>query len=138
MGYSRARTVKLTWADGEFAGLEIRAKRVSLETFFDLAPLIDGHLDVFNPDDRVKLRGLFREFGKVLISWNFEDEDGKPIPCTADEFVRQDPAMVREVLEQWAAAISGVAAPLDSRSPGGEPFPEESLPMETLSPSLAS
>jgi hypothetical protein len=138
MGYSRARTVKLTWADGEFEGLEIRAKRVSIETFFDLAPLIDGKYDVFDPDDREKLREMFHEFGQVLVSWNLEDEDGTPIACTAEEFVGQDPAFVREVLDQWAAAIAGVAAPLEQPSPAGEPFPEGSLPMEVLSPSPVS
>lgn len=138
MGYTRARTIRLTWADGEFAGLEIRARRVSIETFFDLAPLIDGQLNVSDPQGREELRALFAQFGEVLVSWNVEDEDGTPIPCTAEEFVRQDPAFVREVLDEWAAAISGVSAPLEQPSPAGEPFPEESLPMETLSPSLAS
>ncbi|MGP3917689.1 hypothetical protein [Nonomuraea sp. 10N515B] len=138
----RARTVKLTWADGELQGLEIRARRVSIEQFFDLAPLIDGKFDVFDPQDREALRDLFMQFGKVLVSWNLEDEDedgtSTPIPCTAEEFMRQDPAFVREVLNAWAEAVSGVSAPLEQPSPGGEPFPEGSLPMEVLSPSLAS
>lgn len=137
-GYRRPRTLKLTWADGEFAGLEIRARRASLETFFELAPIIDGGIDTSTPEGRQEFLGLFLEFGKYLVSWNLEDENGTPVPCTAEEFMRQDPALVREVLDQWAAAIAGVAAPLDETSPGGEPFPEASLPMETLSPSLAS
>jgi hypothetical protein len=138
-GYRRARTVKLTWADDtEFAGLEIRAKRVSLATFLDFAPLIDGKFDVFDPEDRKKMRELFAQFGRVLVSWNLEDEDGMPVACTPEEYIGQDPAFVREVLDQWAAAITGVAAPLEQPSPGGEPFLEASLPMETLSPSLAN
>ncbi|MGW6502974.1 hypothetical protein [Nonomuraea angiospora] len=143
MGYTRPRTLLLRWADGEFAGLEIRARRVSVETFFDLVPLIDGKYDVLDPDDRVQLREMFAKFGELLVSWNVEDEDedGRrtPVPCTVDEFMRQDPRFVREVLDQWAEAIAGVSAPLDQPSPAGEPSPEElSLPMEVLSPSLVS
>jgi hypothetical protein len=137
-GYVRARTLKLTWADGEFAGLEIRAKRASMETFFNLAPLIDGGIDVSDSKGREEFLGLFLEFGAYLVSWNLEDEDGTPVPCTPAEFLAQDPRFVREVLDQWAEAIAGVAAPLEQPSPAGGTFPEGSLPMDALSPSLAS
>lgn len=138
-GYVRPRTLKLTWADDtEFAGLEIRARRASLETFFELAPLIDGGIDTSTPEGRQEFLGLFLEFGKYLVAWNLQDEDGAEVPCTPEEFMRQDPRFVREVLDQWAEAIAGVAAPLEQPSADGEPFPEASLPMEALSPSLAS
>jgi hypothetical protein len=141
-GYVRPRTIKLTWADGEFAGLEIRARRVSIETFFDLAPLIEGGIDASHQEGRKELLAKFQDFGRVLVSWNLEDEDEHgnttPIPCTAAEFMQMDPKFVREVLDQWAEAVAGVADPLDAPSPGGEPFQEASLPMETLSPSLVS
>lgn len=138
-GFVRARTLKLTWADDtEFAGLEIRARRSSVETYFQFAPIIVGGIDTNTQEGRAEFLELLREFGSYLVSWNVEDEDGQPVPCTPDSFVDMDPLFVREVLDQWAAAIAGVAAPLDQPSPAGEPFPEESLPMETLSPSLAS
>jgi hypothetical protein len=137
-GYMRPRTLKLTWSDGEFAGLEIRARRSSLETFFRLAPVIDGGIDTSTPEGRAEFLDLLREFGAYLVSWNVQDEDGKAVPCTPDEFVAMDPKFVREVLDQWAEAIAGVAVPLEQPSPGGEPFQEASLPMEVSSPSLAS
>jgi len=137
-GFVRPRTLKLTWADGEFAGLEIRAKRASLETFFELAPLIDGGIDTGSEEGRAEFLGLFKTFGEYLVSWNLRDEDGTPIPCTPQEFMAMDPRFVREVLDQWAEAIAGVAAPLEQLSPAGGPSLEESLPMEVLSPSLAS
>lgn len=142
-GYVRPRTLRLTWADGEFAGLEIRAKRASLETFFQFAPIIDGgSIDTSTPKGRDEFLGLALEFGAYLVSWNVEDEDEHgnktPIPCTPEEFIASDPRFFREVLDQWAEAIAGVAAPLDQPSPSGGPFPEGSLPMDALSPSLAS
>lgn len=141
-GYVRARTLRLTWADGEFAGLEIRAKRASLETFFKFAPIIEGGIDVSDAKGRKELMGLFLEFGEQLISWNLLDEDENgvrtPIPCTPQQYLALDPRFAREILDEWAVALTGVAAPLEQPSPGGEPFPEVSLPMETLSESLAS
>ncbi|MFB4273027.1 hypothetical protein [Nonomuraea sp. GTA35] len=141
-GYVRPRTLLLRWEDGEFAGLEIRARRASLETFFRFAPILDGGIDVSNPKGREEFLGLALEFGTYLVSWNVQEEDGHgnktPVPCTPEEFVASDPRFFREVLDQWAEAIAGVPVPLDSRSPGGEPFPEASLPVEPLSPSLAS
>ncbi|MET8864675.1 hypothetical protein ABZW11_17195 [Nonomuraea sp. NPDC004580] len=137
-GYVRPRTLKLTWADGEFAGLEVRAKRCSLEMFLKLAPVIEGGIDTSTEEGRAEFVERFREFGGYLVSWNVEDEDGQAVPCTPDEFVAMDPAFAREILDQWAEAIAGVAAPLEQPSPAGEPSLVASLPMEPLSSSLAS
>lgn len=141
-GFVRPRTLRLRWENGEFAGLEVRAKRVSIETFFELAPLIEGGLDLSTPDGRKEALELFRRFGSVLVSWNLEDEDEHgnrtPIPCTPEELMAQDPRFVRAVLDEWAEALAGVAAPLDGPSPSGEQFQEGSIPMEPLSGSLAS
>jgi hypothetical protein len=141
-GYVRPRTLVLRWADGEFAGLEIRAKRASLETFFKFAPIIDGGIDTSTPKGREEYLALVLEFGTYLVSWNLQDEDEHgnktPIPCTPEEFIASDPRFFREVLDQWAEAIAGVAAPLEQPSPSGGPFQEVSLPMEPLSESLAS
>ncbi|WP_143591555.1 hypothetical protein [Thermoactinospora rubra] len=109
-----------------------------METFFQLAPIIDGGIDTSTPEGRAEFLELLREFGKYLVSWNLHDEDDRPVPCTPDEFVALDPRFVREVLDQWAEALVGVSAPLDGSSPGGDPSLEASLPMEALSPSLAS
>lgn len=139
MGYTRPRTIKLTWADGEFAGLEVRVKRASLEAYFELMPVIEGGIDVSTPEGRQEFLDRFLEFGRYLVSWNVEDEDGKPVPCTPQEFTAMDPKFVREILDQWAEAIAGVADPLEQPSPSGVPSPEElSLPMEPLSASPTS
>lgn len=138
MGYKRAKTVKLTWADGEMAGFEVRIKRVSIERFLELGPLLDS-IDADGMDGLQGVRDLVLEFGTILASWNLEDEDtGEPVPCTSEEFLRQDLGLVKAVVDAWAQSIAGVAAPLDGRSPSGGQSLEESLPMEVLSPSPAS
>jgi hypothetical protein len=137
-GYRRSRTVKLTWAGGEFAGLEIRVRRISVRRYLDLAPLLDGQLDTDTEDGRKAALELLSEFGSLIRSWNLQDEDGEPVPCTAEAFLDQDPTFVREVLDQWAAAVAGVSAPLETPSSAGAPFPEGSIPMDVLSPSPQS
>ena len=143
MGFVRTNTIKLTWADeSEFHGLEVRMRRPNVGQFLDLAPLIDGQFDMLDPADRQTLKDLFAEFGKILIDWNLEEEaeggQRVPIPCTVEEFLRQDPALVREVVQQWARSSSGAPGPLEQPSPDGDSSLEASLPMEVLSPSLAS
>lgn len=140
MGYKRSKVVKLTWADGEFEGLEVRAQRVSVQTLLELGPLLDADLGAFTPAEVEAMRGLFLEFGRVaLASWNLEDEDtDEPVPCTPEDFLRQDLALMKAIITAWAEHISGVAAPLERPSPGGDQSLEESLPMEVLSPSPAS
>ena len=139
-GYRRVRTVKLTWADDtEFAGFEVRAKRISVGKFLGLMPLLDLDMDAMSAADVESMRELFVEFGRVLVSWNLEDEDsGDPVPCTPDAFLEQDLALVMAVISAYGEHVAGVAAPLDSGSPSGEPSLEASIPMEPLSSSLAS
>lgn len=138
MGYKRARTVKLTWADGEFEGLEVRAKRISIGKFLKLLPLLDGDFGDFNAETVKDMEQLVLEFGRYLVSWNLEDEDGQAVPCTPESFMDQDLAFVMEVVQRYGESISGVSAPLPQSSSGGAPSLEASLPMEPLSPSLAS
>lgn len=142
MGFKRAKTIKLTWADDtEFAGLEVRARRVSIGKFLELGPTLEalGNLSNLDLKDLGPVRGMFLELGEALISWNLEDEEtGEPVPCTPEMLLEQDIAFVNEVLSCWAEHIAGVPAPLEQPSPSGEPSLEASLPMEPLSQSLAS
>lgn len=140
MGYKRKKTFKLTWADGEFEGLEVRVRSMSVERFLELGPLLEAlDMDGLGTKEMGELRELFREFSTVLVDWNLEDEDtDEPVPCTAEAFLGQDIRFVNEVISRWAEHIAGVSGPLERPSPSGEPSPEASIPMEPLSPSLAS
>lgn len=138
MGYKRAKTVRLTWADGEFEGLEVRARRVSIAKFLELSPLLED-LGQLGAGDVAEMRGLFLEVGKLLVSWNVEDEDtGEPVPCTPEAFLEQDLGFVTAIITAWAEHIAGVPAPLVEPSPSGGPSLEASLPMEPLLESLPS
>jgi hypothetical protein len=137
VGYKRAKTIKLSWADGEFGGLEIRMRRVSIEELWELAPFLDTV--EASAEDVEMQRELVSTLGGYLVSWNLEDEDtGEPVPCTPASLAKQDLPFMQEIVTGFMRHIAGVPAPLEQPSPDGEPSPEASLPMEPLSPSPES
>lgn len=133
MGYQRkSKTFKLVFDDEEFAGLEVRTRSVSLGQFLKMESLTTSELT------EATIHELFKNFVQVLISWNLEDEDGVQVPTTLDGLYAQDLDFVQKVIEAWKEAMVGVSRPLEQSLPVGEPFPEVSIPMETLSASRAS
>lgn len=142
-GYVRARepgfragrkTYRLVFEDGhDLAGLVVRARSVGTGEFFELSKLADQ--GSFGLDEGAE---LIARFAQHLVDWNLEDEDGVPVPATAEGLNSQDFDLVIAVIMQWMDAVAGVSAPLARPSPGGVPSLVESIPMETLSPNLLS
>lgn len=133
MGYEiGAKVYKLVFADGQFEGLEVRARSMPLGEFLELAELIDA--GGFTGDGA---REIFARFSKVLVSWNCEKR-GKPVPTTVAGLLRLDLAEAGGIIEAWRDVITGVTGPLEQNSTGGEPSPEVSIPMEPLTASQAS
>lgn len=145
MGFVReANVFKLVFADPALEGLEVRARSVPLEQFLALTEMADS---VQSADGRVSkedlgaVRGLFTGFAAALVSWNLEEDHGgtiEPVPATEKGVFSQDVEFVLQIILAWMEGIAGVASPLGRGSNGGETFPEASIPMETLSPSLSS
>lgn len=140
MGFKRpAKVYKLLFEDDDMAGLEVKARSMSTGDLLDMAPLLDMKMsNAPTADELEQVRDLLERFAEVLISWNLEDEDDEPIPATLEGLLSQDIAFVMDIVQAWADAVSGVPAPLDGRSPSGDPSLAASIPMDALSPSLAS
>jgi hypothetical protein len=146
-GFVRERKVyKLTFRDHELEGLVVRARSVPLGVFLDLMELASSAgLDTIEELDWSNLpegaadaiRRLLEEFGRALVEWNLEDENG-PVPATFEGLAGQDLDLAMEIIEAWMTAIAGVAGPLGQSSPDGKPSLAGSLPMEPLSESPAS
>jgi hypothetical protein len=86
---------------GEFAGGEVTVRRnVPMATILRLDKLrADGELD--------QLLDIVPE---IVLGWNFEDEDGTPIPVTPDG-VRQLPVdLFRAVMDAFGALVTEGAA----------------------------
>ncbi|GAA1749394.1 hypothetical protein [Nonomuraea bangladeshensis] len=135
MGYKRARKVyNLQFADPEMDGLEVRARSMPLGDLMTMADTIDN-LDKATLAD---VDGMLATFAEVLVSWNLEDDDDRPIPATVEGLKGQDQEFVFAIVGAYVNAVSGVSDPLPQPSPGGEPSLAASIPMETSSASLAS
>lgn len=144
--------------DSELDGLEVRCRSVPIGAMLAMGDMLEAatqSLDVDAPADETpaarqiretraateqvrSMRPLLEAYASVLVSWNLELTPGVPTPATFDGLVQLDPAQVMRVITAWQRAVSDVPAPLPGPSSSGSPSPALSLPMEPLSPSLAS
>ena len=77
-GYKPKRTVyKLDFSATEYAGLEVAMRAGSLGALLDLQELSEQ--GTLTADEA---RQMFAGFAELLVSWNVEDEDDKPVPAT--------------------------------------------------------
>lgn len=136
----KAKTYKLTFED--YPGLEVVTKSASinvLSKMMRLAVEVDGvGTDDLTAEDIDKMDELYAGFAKALVSWNLEDEDGTPVPTTVEGVRDQDPDFILSIVMRWAEAVSSPPDDLGKGSNSGPRFPEGSLPMAPLSPSLGS
>lgn len=143
MGFKPARTVyTLQFADGDFEGLEVKARSAPLGQVMELITLAEGMGDGTGISDAAAMaaaRQLLLAFADVLISWNVENDDDTPVPATYEGMKAQELPLILRMVEAWIGAVAGPpAAPLAQPSSGGSLSLAESLPMEQLSGSQAS
>jgi hypothetical protein len=154
MGYTRRKTFLIKFGAGhEYAGLEVRMRSVSVERLLETLPLINRFDDLASnfvqAESEDELKRAKQEAEDVLAkvhdlfdSWNIEDTDEQgntvPVPCTLQELMAEDFRLVNAVIQAWAQHLAGVPAPLEPPSLNGVPFPEASIPMESLSPNPGS
>lgn len=142
MGFRRPTTL-VTFPEGhQFHGLEARCRMVSFERMLSiqelLATLPDGQQQASAEETQKHLRMLANLFGDVLTAWNLEEDDGTPVPATADQLVKEGWELVLALVMQWMHTVAGVDEALGKDSNSGGQFPAVSIPMETLSPNLPS
>lgn len=128
MGYQRP-TLKLEFEAAEMDGLEIRCRRPSIGAYFAL--LDAAEKPIGDPANR---RALAEHIMPLIIGWNLEDENNQPVPATVDGFLAQDTPFIRQVTQAIVDVNRQVPGPLAQRSPDGEQFPVDSIPMEIRSP----
>lgn len=133
-GYRREKKIlKLTFADGEFEGLEVRVKALSVDGLMTLTKLNEPLKDTVKSMEM--LEELFRFLADRLLSWNLEDDEAEegvfvPVPATMEGVKRQDLEIIMAVVEAWMDVVARIDAPLDAGSSSGETSPVLSLPME--------
>ncbi|MFE1192934.1 hypothetical protein ACFW6E_09050 [Streptomyces olivaceoviridis] len=130
----KPKTYLIRFAEGhEFHGAEARLRGMNLGEYMEATGQDGG-------DGDTEAGAAINRFLGHLISWNLETEDGQPIPTTKDSVTLVDHDLVVALNNAWIDQLLGVhkADPLPESSPSGEPSPVASIPMEALSPSLAS
>ena len=137
MAKRNRRIYKLIFDDLD--GLWIRVRSIPIGQLQKLMALdlsIDG-------DSQTRTRAitdLLESFAGALEEWNYEDEDGNPLPPTLETLRDEDTDFIMQLAGQWLKTISQVTedSDLGKGSTSGSTFPEGSLPMEPLSESLMS
>jgi hypothetical protein len=133
MGCKRVpKHYKLKFADGDYAGLEVTMRSVSIGEMRALQGT-DGEESGRDGFDR-----MAELVASHMVAWNREDEDGNSLPPTMESIEDEEPSLINLIIDRWTDAVAGVSAPLEQPSSSGAPVPVESIPMAPLSPSLAS
>lgn len=135
MGYkAKLKTYLVQFQEGhEYHGAEARLRGITYAEWEQMTGMDGGDGD----NNGAK---SVQRFVEHLVSWNLEDENGRPLPTTMDAVRALDKDLMAALNNAWIQTLIGVhdADPLPESSPSGGPSLVESVPMEALSPSLAS
>jgi hypothetical protein len=138
MGYKPKKTIyKLVFEDDpDMDGLIVRAHAGTLDDvlYFDtrVPELLAGSMT----DEQ--LVEMYERLVGLVVEWNIEDDDDQPVPVSVGSFHSFEPEFCAKLLWGWVKAGKQVSRPLETPSVSGDPSLEASIPMETLSSSLAS
>jgi hypothetical protein len=143
----------LDFTGTELDGLTVEATSTTIGGLLSLSDMIDDVGELPDPDAApsldpkqvkryaaamAKFRRLVDTYADVLVSWDLEIPAGNPVSADAEGMLRLSPRHLMMIIKAYQVAVSQVPAELGKDSTGGAPSPVASLPMEPLSPSLAS
>jgi hypothetical protein len=128
MGYKRPVNHALVKVkDGRYAGLELTLNlSVSMELFIDFQR--KRFSNIANIDSQEEALRWFAS--DVLVAWNMEEDDGSPVPASADGFMSLEPSLALEIVSRWRETVTDIDAPLVSPSTDGEPSKVQSIPRQ--------
>lgn len=125
MGYKRGALV-LEWPeDSEFSGLEIRMRRLSIAQLLRIEGLSDLRKSSDSAEVAQAFDALLDALGEGLLSWNYEDDDGTPVPAERASLTRLDLDLVLAWVKGWTKAAAGIPLASPPSSPTGEPVPPD-------------
>lgn len=133
MGYKpKRKTYHLNFASTDYEGLQVSIRGLNTGQYMDL---FEAKTEAETGGETNRLLTIM---ASRLVSWNVEDDDDMPVPATLDGIKTQDLDFNLAIVNAWTTAMAGVPVPLEQPSTGGESSLEASIPMDVLSPSLAS
>lgn len=137
MGKRRAtNTYRLAFDESNpvTAGLEIVCRKPTLDQLFEIAQMGDIKLsEALSREGIIRIRNLCGAFPERIIEWNYQDEDGNPLPPTFEVFAAEDYTFQLPVINAWIDLIR--ADPENARELGTEKLDITNIPMEEISAS---
>jgi hypothetical protein len=125
----KAKTITLRFSgDSDLDGLEATFRRPKMN---ELMALTEAETNAESTAEKVKL--TIDLFGALLTEWNQEDEDGNPLPASAEGLGHLDDEEFGELLSSYTNVTGGVPDPLEQGSSNGSRSPEASSMMELSS-----
>lgn len=116
------RLFRLNFEDGELAGLTIMVRQAS----FDGLEAVESYKWT---GKYASMRPLIEAFAAGLVEWNLT-ADGAAVPCSRDEFMRQNFTFISAVVFAWAVEVQ---KSMHGDSATAKPaFDESTLPMEEI------
>ena len=107
--------------EGDYKGAEVPVRlNVPMQVFIEARKVTD-------PPDWGPFLAMF--VAEVVRGWTLEDDDGQPIPVSAERLAAVPVDFLMRLVTEWAGQVGSVAAPLVSPSSNGRPSVEASLPM---------
>lgn len=122
MGFRKQRTLyKLVFEDPELDGLEVTAKALSMRDFLAVSKI---------PDEAEQQEASLKKLAEAIVSWNLEDEDGKPVSPDYKGLCAQEILFINQLTQAWTAAMSDVPKSSQTGLNGSGTYPELSIPMD--------
>jgi len=98
------RTARLVFS-GDYEGAEIVVRLdVPVSVFIDIQDMVANN-------DQLRVFEIFGE--KVLAEWNLEDDDGQPLPATANGMKDVPLQFANLIIEQWVEVSTQPPDPLE-------------------------
>ena len=140
MGFVRRKQYKLHdhFQDPDLAGLEVVARALPVGEHMALLAVAQERPESTRESIAAWAGEMCALIAESIVSWNLCDDDGRPVPVSAEGVATLDHDAVYELAGAYFRAATEVKAPLDEPPPGGGPSLEGSIPMEALSPSPPS
>src|SRR3990167_7089331 len=107
MGFKEPRRTARLIFEGDYEGAEVVVRLdVDVQTVLEFTGMVT------DATEGEAALAMMRRFGDdMLVSWNVEDDDGHPIPATAEGFMRRTWPFINLILSHWLEAVRGIAPP---------------------------
>jgi hypothetical protein len=135
MGFQR-KLIEITF-EGYLSGLEVRSRPISMDQLLTFVAFQEFDLSDGEASSALWKR-VCQTLAECMVSWNLEDEIGRPVPLTTDAIAGQGFDLVMEITGAIGSRATKPDADLGKGSSSTGSSVEASLPMAPLSDDLAS